>query len=72
MQGDAVAFAVEDDGAEAVGADLVFGLEHFAAVVLHGFEGLVEAAVDEKEALITSLSAQSALEYFAPFVLMYE
>jgi len=32
MQCDAVAFAIEDDGAKTVIIDLVFGMHHFAAV----------------------------------------
>ncbi len=34
MQGNVVAFGVEDDGAEAIRVDDVFGLKHFTASLL--------------------------------------
>src|SRR3989442_4071009 len=45
MQRYAVAFAVLDDSSEAVRADLMFGLNDFAAVGFNGCDGLVQPAV---------------------------
>ncbi len=45
MQGDAVAFGIDDDGAVAVRADGEFGLEHVAVVLLDGVDGVVQADI---------------------------
>lgn len=42
MEGDAIAFAVQDNGSKAVRADLVFGLKDLAAVWRHGRDGGIE------------------------------
>src|ERR1035437_8882202 len=42
VQGDAVAFAVVDHGAEAIGADGMLRLKHLAAVRLDRRDGLVK------------------------------
>ena len=41
-EGNAVSFAVDDDGAETVRADQMFLLEDFPAAGAHGFDGSVE------------------------------
>ena len=46
MQGDLVAFGVEDDGLKTVGADGVFFLHEFAALGLGGLDGGVEPSAD--------------------------
>ena len=46
MQCDTIAFEIKDDGAIAVRADLVFGLEDFAAVLVDGFDCFVHVTVD--------------------------
>jgi len=45
MQGDAIAFAIEDDGAGTVGSDLMFGLKDLAAVGFDGSDGGIETAL---------------------------
>src|SRR5580693_3187690 len=48
VEGDAVAFAIEDDGAEAVGADGMLRLQDFAAGAFHRADGVVETAFGVK------------------------
>src|SRR5262245_57050101 len=45
MKSDSVALGIEDDGPEAVLADLVFLQEHLAAVILNGRECRIETAI---------------------------
>jgi len=45
MERDAITFAVKNQRAETVGANLVFWLKHFAAVGLHNAHRLVQATL---------------------------
>ena len=46
MQGDAVAFGIDDDGPVAVRADLVPGLHDLPAIRAHGFDRRIQPAID--------------------------
>ena len=46
MEGDTIAFAIDNDGAEAVGADLVRRSQDFPAVVPRNADGFVDSSID--------------------------